>query len=79
MSLPRLSEESPEQPASRGGQHIDADRAAADPNSRGGESDQAGEKFTEEELAIHARHREACEVSWNAVITQWFTGGAHFD
>lgn len=64
MSLPRLSEESSERPASRGGLQIDADRGAVDSSSRGGKSDQAGEKFTEEEMAIHTLHREACEVSW---------------
>lgn len=31
-------------------------------NDTEGENDQAGRKFTEEEVAIHILHREACEV-----------------
>lgn len=67
MSIPKLSEESSKRPTSRGRSQINADRREADfhdvvTSSMGGENEQAAAKFTEEEMAIHRVHREACEV-----------------
>ncbi|KAG8003146.1 protein C1orf53 [Nibea albiflora] len=67
VSIPRLSEESSKRPTSGGSSQINADRREADFNdvvtsSMGSENEQAAAKFTEEEMAIHAVHREACEA-----------------
>lgn len=69
MSIPKLSEESSERPPTRGTLQINADRSVAGFNDvvtsdMGAENDPAGRKFTEEEMAIHRLHREACEVRW---------------
>lgn len=61
MSIARLSEESSTRPSSRGGLQINADSSAVT-GGTGGEKDQAAGKFTEEEMAIHRAHREACEA-----------------
>lgn len=67
MSIPKPSEESWRRPRSRGGLQINADGGEADlsdavTGSMEGDNDQAGGKFTEEEMAIHRVHRQACAV-----------------
>lgn len=64
MSIPKLSEESSERPTSRDRLQIKAVRTEADFSDVAGGNDQAGGKFTEEEMAIHGLHRESCEVRW---------------
>ncbi|KAE8293997.1 putative protein C1orf53 [Larimichthys crocea] len=67
MSIPKLSEESSERATNGGSSQINADRREADFNdvvtsSVGSDNEQAAAKFTEEEMAIHRVHREACEA-----------------
>lgn len=70
MSIPSLSEEGSKRQRSRGRLQINAGRSEADltngvTSSTGGGHDRAGGEFTEEEMAIHRAHREACEVRWS--------------
>ncbi|XP_034386711.1 uncharacterized protein C1orf53 homolog [Cyclopterus lumpus] len=58
MSVPNLSEESPERIKGRSQIQISAGRREVDFN----ENDPDGRKFTEEELAIHRAHTEACQA-----------------
>ncbi|XP_051232779.1 uncharacterized protein C1orf53 homolog [Dicentrarchus labrax] len=58
MSIPNLSEEKSQPPRSRSRLQINAERSDAVTGS----NDQAVGKFTEEEMAIHRVHREACEA-----------------
>ncbi|XP_044056149.1 uncharacterized protein C1orf53 homolog isoform X2 [Siniperca chuatsi] len=46
----------------RGRLQINADFNDVVTSSMGGDNDLAGRKFTEEEMAIHRAHREACEA-----------------
>lgn len=67
MSVTKLSKGSSKRPSGRGRILINAGNAETNcsdamTSSMGGENDQAGRKFTEEEMAIHRLHREACEA-----------------
>nr|XP_046248656.1 uncharacterized protein C1orf53 homolog [Scatophagus argus] len=62
MSIPKLSDESWKRQTSGGTSRINADGSDAVTSNEGGENVHAGGKFTEEELAIHRIHREACEA-----------------
>lgn len=62
MSIPDLSEESSNKRLRDNSMlQINEDRSVLT-SSREGENSPAARKFTEEELAIHRSHREACEV-----------------
>ncbi|XP_018550953.1 uncharacterized protein C1orf53 homolog isoform X1 [Lates calcarifer] len=68
MSIAKLSEESSERLRGSSVLQINADRSEADFNggvttsSVGGENEHAERKFTQEEMAIHRIHTEACEA-----------------
>ncbi|XP_008282976.1 uncharacterized protein C1orf53 homolog [Stegastes partitus] len=63
MSIAKLSEEEEGWKADGGAPQIDGvRRSAAGTRSAGGEHAAAAAKFTEEDMAIHAIHREACEA-----------------
>lgn len=64
MSVANPSGESPKREPSlqRSADGSAPDSVTRSNNDTEGENDQAGRKFTEEEVAIHILHREACEV-----------------
>ncbi|XP_078141962.1 uncharacterized protein C1orf53 homolog [Centroberyx gerrardi] len=67
MSILNLSEESSKRLISNGTLQINVDKSESDFNevvtsSMGGEAEHGGRKLTEDELAIHRVHREACEA-----------------